>query len=31
MALKENLLNALNINPVYKISAVSVTQTTIVE
>ena len=31
MALKENLLNTLNINTVYKISAVSVTQTTIVE
>ena len=31
MAIKENLLNVLNINPVYKISAVSVIQKTIVE
>ena len=31
MTLKENLLDALNINPVYKIPAVSITQTTIME
>jgi len=31
MTLKENLLNALNINPIYKISSVSVTQTIIVK